>query len=151
MRANCRFLIAGQGRLAVAILAILFMRSACAGDVASGPVGRAWQDFDAASLARALAVPLTALQPLVTSAVAPTEDDLGGGATAQELVARLDVRVQQKRRKFRAEAIDWLGQQSVAMGRMGDFLLGGADSGLHLVVDPIGADEYVLEWKVRFR
>jgi hypothetical protein len=71
-------------------------------------------------------------------------------APAAELVEGVDVQVTQKRRKFRARAIDWMSERSETMGLMTDLLLGGADTGFHLVVDPTGQDEYILEWKARF-
>ena len=54
--------------------------------------------------------------------------------------------VDQKRRKFRA-CVDYMAHRSRPFGHMTDFLLGGADSGWHFVVDPTGEDEYTLEWK----
>jgi hypothetical protein len=155
--AERRFLTAGQGRLAVSILAMTFARAAAAGDGAADPAGQTWHhDFDAASTAPVLTVPLATPESLAASAIIAETDDegansAGSAAPAQELAARLDVRVEQKRRKFRTSAVTWMEQRSVAMGRMTDFLLGGADSGWHLVVDPTGADEYMLQWKFRFR
>jgi hypothetical protein len=75
----------------------------------------------------------------------------GDVAPAHELAEGLDVEVTQKRRKFRARAIDWVTERSAPMGRLTDFLLGGADTGVHLVADPTGQDEYKLEWQIRFR
>jgi hypothetical protein len=95
------------------------------------------------------------LDPALTAAVLPDGDfSLAAAedvAPAQELATGLGLQVQKKRRKFRQRAVNWMGDRSVAVGRMTDFLLGGADSGWHLVVDPTGTDEYVLEWKARFR
>jgi hypothetical protein len=94
------------------------------------------------------------LSPLFAAA---TPDDLLVPASstsaipAQELAAGLDVKVDQSRRRFRSGAVSWMMQRSAAMGRMTDLLLSGSDTGWHLVVDPRGSDEYILEWKIRFR
>lgn len=74
-----------------------------------------------------------------------------GVAPAPELAEGLDVQVHQKRRKFRTRAVNWVSDRSSPVGVMTDFLLSGADSGWHLAADVTGTDEYVLEWKTRFR
>lgn len=102
--------------------------------------------------AAAPAVVLAAWESGLVDAVLDTPaEPVDAAAPAQELAAGLDVQVTQKRRKFRARAIDWMSERSLAMGHMTDLLLGGADEGFHLVVDPSGDDQYILEWKVRFR
>lgn len=72
-------------------------------------------------------------------------------APAQELATGLGVQVDKKRRKFRTRAVNWMEKRSPALGTMTDFLLGGGDSGWHLAADVTGTEEYVLEWKVKFR
>ena len=98
---------------------------------------------------------MAAIEPLVTTAVRPDDEmqpaSSDSAAPALELAAGLDVRVDHKRRQFRSDAVSWMTQRSLAMGTMTDLLLGGADTGWHVVVDPMGAEEYILEWKVRFR
>jgi hypothetical protein len=91
----------------------------------------------------------------LSNAILPDSDfdaqSAAGLAPAPELAAGLNVQVTQKRRKFRTRAVDWMSDRSTAAGTMTDFLLGGADSGWHLYADVTGTDEYVLEWKARFR
>jgi hypothetical protein len=132
------------------------VRIAWAGDSDVALIDQPWREY----LEAASSVPLLAEQPTLLSAplaaaVMPDDEfgleNAGDAAPAYELAAGLDVRVEQKRRKFRSGAVDWMAQRSVAMGKMTDLLLGGADTGWHVVVDPRGADEYILEWKVRFR
>jgi hypothetical protein len=72
------------------------------------------------------------------------------GAPAAELATGLDVRVGHQRRKLRERAVEWMADRSSPVGVMTDLLLGGADSGWHVVVDPSGDDKYILEWKLRF-
>ncbi len=72
------------------------------------------------------------------------------GAPAAELATGLDVHVGQQRRKLRERAVEWMADRSTPVGFMTDLLLGGADSGWHVVVDPSGDDQYILEWKLRF-
>ncbi len=72
-------------------------------------------------------------------------------APAYELAEGLGVQVEQSRRAFRARALDWVTDRSIAMGHMADFFTGGADSGWHLTVDLRGDDEVQLQWKARFR
>jgi hypothetical protein len=72
-------------------------------------------------------------------------------APAEELATGLGVQVDKKRRKFRTRAVNWMEKQSPALGTMTDFLLGGGEGGWHLAADVTGTEEYVLEWKVKFR
>ena len=72
-------------------------------------------------------------------------------APAQELASGLSLQVERKRRRFRQRAVGWVAEQSPSVGWMTDFLLGGGDSGWHLVMDPTGDDEYILEFKMKFR
>lgn len=138
------------------MLALAFVRPAAAGDGASGIADRGG-DFDAASAARRLTLPLAATGPQVASAVMPDatqdfgQDMIGEAVPAEELAAGLTVRVDHRRRKFRSDAVSWMTQHSATMGTMTDLLLGGSDSGWHVVVDPAGNQKYILEWKVRFR
>lgn len=123
--------------------------------------GAARADDGAQAVASPLEIPVLellepgSLDPALTAAVLPDGDfSLAAAedvAPAPELATGLGLQVQKKRRKFRQRAVNWMGDRSAAVGRMTDFLLGGADSGWHLVVDPTGTDEYVLEWKARFR
>lgn len=154
--ATCRSLTAGHGRLVVTFFAFGLAQGACAGDTSAPPAGRpSHEDFDAASAPQMLTPQLAVLEPLFTTAVMPDDEiqqaSSDSAAPAQELAAGLDVRVDHKRREFRSDAVSWMTQRSLAMGRMTDLLLGGADTGWHVVVDPTGADEYILEWKIRFR
>jgi len=99
--------------------------------------------------------PLAVLNPLFTTADMPPDGieqtAADGAAPAQELAEGLNVRMDQKRRRFRNSAVRWMAQRSVTMGTMTDLLLTGSDTGWHVVVDPRGSDEYILEWKIRFR
>ena len=154
--ADCQLLTAGQGRLVVALFACGIAQAACAGDTPAAPSGQTSpEDFDAASSARLLTERLAMLNPLFTASAMPADEieqaSANGAAPAQELAAGLDVSVDQKRRKFRSVAVSWMTQRSLAMGRMTDLLLGGADTGWHVVVDPGAADVYMIQWKVRFR
>ena len=98
---------------------------------------------------------LAVLKPLFNTADMPPDGieqtAADGAAPAPELAEGLNVRIDQKRRKFRSSAVRWMAQRSLTMGTMTDLLLTGSDTGWHVVVDPRGADEYILEWKIRFR
>lgn len=155
---DCRSLIAGQGRLAVACV-VLSLSGVTRADDMIAAVAAALPEY---SLDAALQAPdLLAdggiyLGTWDSSLAAATFFDKdfqsnAAAAPASELSAGLGVEVDQKRRKFRARVVDFMADRSASFGRMTDFLLGGADSGWHLVVDPIGEDEYVLEWKAKFR
>jgi hypothetical protein len=78
----------------------------------------------------------------------PNNDEVA--APAQELAEGLSVQITQSRRKFRARAVSWLTDRSVPAGMLGDLLLGGAETGWHVVASPGGHGEYILEWKTRF-
>lgn len=106
------------------------------------------------ALSTSLAVPDASIMGL-SGAFLPTGELFAQGseadAPAHELAAGLNVQVTKSRRKFRTRAVNWMTDRSVAMGVVTDFLLGGGDSGWHLVADVTGTDEYVLEWKAKFR
>ncbi len=150
-RATSRLFITGPGCLAAAVCAFGTTRLAMAGDddIAGG------QTLPDSAPAELAAEALAILSPPFAAAVLPDESlavsPADGAAPAQELAAGLDVAIQHNQRKFRSSAVSWMTQRSAAMGRMTDLLLSGSDSGWHLVVDPRGADEYILEWKIRFR
>jgi hypothetical protein len=129
---------------------------AWAGDTEVAPAGQPWQEYPAAAGNSPLGLHQSAmLSPPFVAAVVPADmpgtASSGSAIPAQELAASLEVSVAHKRRRFRSGAVSWMTQRSPAMGKMTDLLLGGADTGWHLVVDPRGADEYILEWKIRFR
>jgi len=129
---------AGSGRRAATAIACLWAFPALA-------------EPPAAPAVDAAAPVVAAWEAGLVDAVLDAPTEAAAAAPAQELAAGLDVQVTQKRRKFRAQAIDWMADRSLVMGHVTDLLLGGADEGFHLVVDPSGDDQYILEWKVRFR
>lgn len=164
-KADCGFrpkTTAGQARLAAGFVV------ACGG-LAVATAARA-DDMSAAAMAALTAHPLDASSQ-APAALADNGMVLGawndslsratffdedfqsdaGEAPADELAAGLGVEVDQKRRKFRARIVDYMESRGAAFGRMTDFLLGGADSGWHFVVDPTGEDQYTLQWKAKFR
>ena len=139
------FRIAGQGRLAVTLVACASSGGVLADGAPAAPT------TEPATIARDLG--LGEWKGSLSEATFFEEDfqDDSSAAPAAELAAGLDVQVEQKRRKFRTRVVDFMQDRSAAFGHMTDFLLGGADSGWHLVVDPVGDDEYVLQWKAKFR
>jgi hypothetical protein len=145
---RCRSRIAGQGRLAAGLVAC-----ALSGGVrADAPRPAALPVLPDTAAAIGLETDL-AWDDSLARATFFDEGFQGtpSSAPAAELAAGLDVQVEQKRRKFRSRVVDFMQDRSVAFGRMTDFLLGGADSGWHFVVDPTGEDEYTLQWKAKFR
>ena len=136
----------------------LWLALVASGALAGEPPAPATHDFDT-HLAASRVVPALEMheglgRQGLASAVMPDADPLDEAATtapAAELAAGLDLQVDRNRRKFRTRAIDWVKDQSLAAGHLADFLVGGADSGWHLTVDPRGDDEYSLQWKVKFR
>lgn len=141
--------VAGQGRPAAAVALLLAAAAAHAGD----PPAAAVADEISLSAAEALSG-LGQWDMTLAEAVLPGDQAahaLEADAPAHELAEGLGVQVEQSRRKFRAQAMDWITGRSQAVGRMADFLIGGGDSGWHLTVDPRGDDEYQLQWKARFR
>lgn len=72
-------------------------------------------------------------------------------APAYELASGLGLQVERKRRRFRQRAVNWVTDQSEPAGWLTDFLLDGDDSGWHLVMDPTGDDQYLLEFNMQFR
>lgn len=156
--ASSRSLIAGHGRLAVACFALSLSGVMRADDMSAAAVDALPDDaLDAAVMAPATladnGIDLGTWNASLADATFFEKDFQGddAAAPATELAAGLDVQVDQKRRKFRARVVDYMAHQSAAFGHMTDFLLGGADSGWHFVVDPTGEDEYTLQWKAKFR
>ncbi len=136
----------------------LWLALVASGALAGEPPAPAAHDFDTQLAASRVVPPLEMEAGLggqgLASGVMPAGDPLDDAATAApaaEQAAGLDLQVDRNRRKFRTRAIDWVKDQSVAAGHLADFLVGGADSGWHLTVDPRGDDEYSLQWKVKFR
>ncbi len=142
---------AGQGRPAVVLflpLLVLGAGPACA-DLPSSGVPLEFELTAADAFTGA-----GGWDNVLAAAVLPSDEDLTAAdvdAPASELAEGFDVRVVHSRRKFRARAMDWISARSEAVGHMADFIVGGADSGWHLTVDPRGDDEYQLQWKARFR
>jgi hypothetical protein len=93
--------------------------------------------------------------PALLAAVLPETRGFGmpqaRSAPAHEMASGLGLQVERKRRRFRQRAIGWLADKSRPAGWVSDFIIGGADSGWHLVMDPSGDDEYILEFKAKFR
>ncbi len=150
------FATAGQGSLAV-VFGVLAMTAAARADERAAPAPARPQDlqFDMSLSLSTAPESIALLGEWRSSLVDAAFFDDGfqpevATAPALELAAGLNVEVDQKRRKFRAKAVDWITDRSVAMGKMTDFLLGGAETGWHVVIDPTGQDEYILEWKVKF-
>lgn len=139
---------AGQGRPAV----VLFLLLAAATAGADAPAGDTSLQLDLPP-----ADMLTGFgqwDTVLASAVLPGAaigNPVDVEAPAYELAEGLEVQVVHNRRKFRARAMDWVSERSLAIGQFADFIIGGADSGWHLTVDPRGDDEYQLQWKARFR
>lgn len=141
---------AGHGRrMALLPLGLLI----AAGAWADEPPVAATHDFSpehaVAELMQPLAFGKPRLAALLTSD--PGTAAATGSAPASELATHLDARLDRSRRKFRARAIDWVKDQSLAVGYFADFIIDGGDSGWHLDVDLRGEDEYMLQWKARFR
>lgn len=131
------------------VLLALLAGAALAGE----PPATAAHDFDTGLAVSRVLAPLPLGERGLASAVMPDQavpDDAAAAAPADELAAGLGMQVDRNRRKFRAKAIDWVMDRSVAVGHLADFLVGGADSGWHLTVDPRGEDQYTLQWQARF-
>ncbi len=114
----------------------------------------AGHDFDTdAAVARAVMPLLVGERGLATLALSSGDvlEETSAVVPSAELAANLNVQLDRSRRKFRTRTIDWVKGRSVAVGQLADFLVGGADSGWHLRVDPRGDDEYMLQWQARFR
>lgn len=144
---------AGQGRPA-AVLFVTLLLSGAGPACADAPSSRAPPELDLELMAADAFTDTGGWDNVLVAAVMPGNDDLAAAdadAPALELAEGFDVQIVHSRRKFRARAMDWISDRSIAIGHVADFIVGGADSGWHLTVDPRGDDEYQLQWKARFR
>lgn len=140
----------GHGkRMALLSLGLLM----AAGAWADEPPAATIHDFNPEHAVAELMQPLTFGKPRLAALLSsdPGTAAVTDGVPASELVTHLDARLDRSRRKFRVRAIDWVKDQSLAVGYFADFIIDGGDSGWHLDVDLRGEDEYMLQWKARFR
>lgn len=143
-------------RPAAAFMLSFLAPAALAADLATTPVEPAEESRFESIAPFAEPLPATdAWDPALAAALLPDPDfepaSPAAAAPAQELATGLGIQVEKKRRRFRQRAVNWMSDYSTSAGFLADFLIGGADSGWHLVVDPTGTDEYILEWKAKFR
>jgi hypothetical protein len=146
---------AGKTKTAVRLIPAILLCLACVTPSATAGEAVAAPALTTAPLSLEPPVPFSVALTGLSGAVLPDGDfdaqRASNAAPAQELATGLGVQVDKKRRKFRTRAVNWMEKQSPALGTMTDFLLGGGDSGWHLAADVTGTEEYVLEWKVKFR
>jgi len=140
----------GPGTCMALLPLALFM---VAGVHAEEPAAAMAHDFSPGQVAAQAVQPLAFGKPRLAALLTadPGAGDLASPAPASELATHLDVRLERSRRKFRTRAIDWVKDRSLAVGYLADFIIDGGDSGWHLDVDLRGEDEYMLQWKARFR